>query len=119
MEIDSKPQALDNVDRADHAAGDRARGAEEGARPRHRASGWTRSRTKSPTCARNCNALTARWQKEKEVDQAIRETKAQIDEAKVQLEQAERRADLEAAARLRYGTLPELDKQLTRARSAR
>ncbi len=41
--------------------------------------------------------------------QAIRTIKTQIDEAKIQLDHAERRSDLEAAARLRYGTLPDLD----------
>src|SRR5690606_2066370 len=50
--------------------------------------------------------------------EGIREAKAKIDEAKVQLEQAERRADLEAAARLRYGTLPELEKQLAETEAA-
>ena len=59
------------------------------------------------------NALTARWQKEKEVIQGIRDIKAEIDDAKVQLEQAERNSDLEGAARLRYGTLPELEKALS------
>ena len=57
-------------------------------------------------------ALTARWQTEKEAIQGIREIKAQLDEARIQLEQAERMADLETAARLRYGTIPELEKQL-------
>jgi ATP-dependent Clp protease ATP-binding subunit ClpB len=58
------------------------------------------------------NALMARWQTEKTAIDSIREVKARIDEAKLQLEQAERRADLEGAARLRYGLLPELDKKL-------
>jgi len=38
--------------------------------------------------------------------------KEKIEQTKTQIEQAERRADLEAAARLRYGTLRELEKQL-------
>lgn len=58
------------------------------------------------------NALTAKWQQEKDVIQGIQVIKSQIDEAKVQLEQAERRGDLEGAARLRYGTLPDLEKAL-------
>ena len=56
--------------------------------------------------------LSARWQTEKDAIQSIRTIKTQIDEAKIQLEQAERRSDLEAAARLRYGTLRDLDQQL-------
>src|SRR5262249_23942809 len=42
----------------------------------------------------------------------IRETKQKIDEARIQIEQAERAADLERAARLRYGTLRELEAKL-------
>jgi ATP-dependent Clp protease ATP-binding subunit ClpB len=58
------------------------------------------------------DVLAARWQKEKDVIQSMRDIKTKIDEAKVELEQAERRNDLETAARLRYGTLPELEKEL-------
>jgi len=49
---------------------------------------------------------------EKEAIQGIRQTKERIEQTKVDIEQAERRADLEAAARLRYGTLRELEAQL-------
>lgn len=59
------------------------------------------------------NGLTARWQKEKEAIQSIRDIKTQLDDAKIELERAERRSDLETAARLRYGTLPELEKELS------
>jgi len=58
------------------------------------------------------SGLNARWQTEKEAIQAIRDIKSQMDDARIQLEQAERRSDLEAAARLRYGTLPELERDL-------
>jgi ATP-dependent Clp protease ATP-binding subunit ClpB len=57
-------------------------------------------------------ALKAHWQQEKEAIQALRETKEQIEQTKLEIEQAERRADLEAAARLRYGTMRELEEQL-------
>lgn len=57
-------------------------------------------------------AMRAHWQREKEAIQAIRATKSQIEETKTAIEQAERRADLEAAARLRYGTLRELENTL-------
>ena len=60
------------------------------------------------------NALNGRWQQEKQVIGGIRDIKTQMDEARIQLEQAERQGNLEAAARLRYGTLPELDKELHR-----
>jgi ATP-dependent Clp protease ATP-binding subunit ClpB len=56
--------------------------------------------------------LRAQWEREKKAIQAIRATKEQIEATKLEIEQAERRADLEAAARLRYGTLRELEEQL-------
>jgi ATP-dependent Clp protease ATP-binding subunit ClpB len=111
MEIDSKPLALETVERhimqleierealkkeRDKASQERLASLEgEIANLREETSG-----------------LSARWQTEKDAIQSIRTIKTQIDEAKIQLEQAERRSDLEAAARLRYGTLRDLDQQL-------
>ena len=57
-------------------------------------------------------ALRSHWQQEKEAIQAIRAAKERIEQTKLEIEQAERRADLEAAARLRYGTLRELMEEL-------
>ncbi|MCW7072039.1 MAG: ATP-dependent chaperone ClpB [Methanophagales archaeon] len=56
--------------------------------------------------------LKAKWQNEKEIIQRIREVKAKIDEAKLEEQQAERRGDLERVAKIRYGTLVELQKEL-------
>jgi ATP-dependent Clp protease ATP-binding subunit ClpB len=59
------------------------------------------------------NAMRARWETEKAAIDEIRGTKAAMDETKVHIDQAERIADLEVSARLRYGTLVELEKQLS------
>src|SRR5262249_31974881 len=56
--------------------------------------------------------LQARWQSEKAAIGSIREIKTKLDEARVKLEQAERRSDLETAARLRYGDIPQLEQRL-------
>jgi ATP-dependent Clp protease ATP-binding subunit ClpB len=56
--------------------------------------------------------LLARWQREKEHVERLRALRAKLDDAKAQEEQAERSGDLEAAARLRYGTVPEIQKQV-------
>ena len=56
--------------------------------------------------------LKARWQNEKEVIQLVRATKAKIDQAKLEEQQAERSGDLERVAQIRYGTLVELQKEL-------
>jgi ATP-dependent Clp protease ATP-binding subunit ClpB len=56
--------------------------------------------------------LTAHWQLEKENIDAIQTAKQDIEEARAQAERTERSGDLQAAAELRYGKLPELQQLL-------
>lgn len=60
-------------------------------------------------------SLELRWQQEKEVIDTIKDNTKQIDELKVQAEQAERTGDLQRTAEIRYGTIPELQKQIAKA----
>ena len=60
-------------------------------------------------------ALTAQWETEKKELDAVKEVRARIDARKIELEQAQRRGDLETAARIQYGELRDLDGQLKRA----
>jgi ATP-dependent Clp protease ATP-binding subunit ClpB len=57
--------------------------------------------------------LRTRWQNEKEPIEAIKEAKAQLAEANLEAERAERETDLERAAKLRYGQIPELEAQVS------
>ncbi len=56
--------------------------------------------------------LRTQWQKEKETVDAIRAIKAETETLKLKAAEAERRADYESAARLKYGDLAEADKKL-------
>src|SRR3954447_25201280 len=56
--------------------------------------------------------MRARWQAEKSAIDAIKEAKSRLDEAHHDLERAERAADLERAAKIKYGDIPELQKTL-------
>jgi ATP-dependent Clp protease ATP-binding subunit ClpB len=56
--------------------------------------------------------MKAHWQREKEGIQKIRGLKEKIEQARLEVEQTTRKGDLGAAAQLRYGTLPELEKEL-------
>jgi len=56
--------------------------------------------------------LTAQWENEKAAIEAIKSLKQQMDARQTELEDAQRRGDLERAARIRYGELPELEKKL-------
>ncbi len=111
MEIDSKPQELDAVDRQimqleierealkkekDKASKERLQVLEKELADLHEESAQ----------------LSARWGTEKEAIQVLRRTKEEIEATRISIEGAERRADLEEAARLRYGQLRELETQL-------
>jgi ATP-dependent Clp protease ATP-binding subunit ClpB len=62
--------------------------------------------------------MKAQWQKEKDAIQGIRETKERLEAAKGEVERAEREADLERAAKLRYSDIPELESKLAEYESA-
>ncbi|HEU0019939.1 MAG TPA: ATP-dependent chaperone ClpB [Thermoleophilaceae bacterium] len=61
------------------------------------------------------NAMNAEWQAEKEAIVAINEIREQLEEANREVERAERESDLQRAAELRYGTIPELEQKLADA----
>lgn len=58
------------------------------------------------------SAKKAQWQAEKEVIEGIRKINGEIDEARRQEEIAERAGDLDTVAKIRYGTIAELQKKL-------
>lgn len=58
------------------------------------------------------SALKAQWLKEKEVVQAGRKVKEEIDRLRTELEQAQRRGDFARAGEIQYGLIPELEKKL-------
>jgi ATP-dependent Clp protease ATP-binding subunit ClpB len=58
------------------------------------------------------DALKARWQSEKQTVARLRTLREQIEQTKVEIEQAERKYDLNRAAELKYGTLAGLERRL-------
>jgi len=58
------------------------------------------------------DSMRAQWQNEKQAIAAVRQLREQIEHARREMEAAERRYDLEKAAALKHGKLPELEKQL-------
>jgi ATP-dependent Clp protease ATP-binding subunit ClpB len=62
--------------------------------------------------------MRAQWEKEKQAIQGVRETKERLEQARVEAERAEREANLQRAAELRYGEIPELEKQLAEHEAA-
>lgn len=59
--------------------------------------------------------MKAKWQEEKKHIERIKAIKEEIDKVKIEIEDAERRYDLEKLSELKYGRLPQLKKELEEA----
>ena len=110
-EIDSKPQALDDVDRQvmQLEIEKQALKKEKDKASKER---LERLEKELANLREGQLQLMARWQTEKEAIAALRTVKEQLEQARQELERAERRNDYENAGRLRYGTLRELEARL-------
>ncbi len=62
--------------------------------------------------------LRAQWERERVKVEKLRSLRTQLDAARAEEERAERSGDLEAAARLRFGQIPELERELKKLPSA-
>jgi len=62
--------------------------------------------------------LTTSWNKEKDIKDKINKKKKELETKKFELEQAENKYDLETAARLRHGIIPEIEKELKELRES-
>jgi ATP-dependent Clp protease ATP-binding subunit ClpB len=116
MEIDSMPVELDEIERQIRQLEieRQALHKEQDAASRERLEALERNLAE---LNEQRNALRARWEREKEIIGRIRALKARIEEVRHEAEVAERAADFERAARLRYGESVELERQLDQART--
>jgi ATP-dependent Clp protease ATP-binding subunit ClpB len=62
--------------------------------------------------------MTEQWESEKQAIAGISQTREQLDAARIEMERAEREADLQRAAELRYGEIPELERKIAEYESA-
>lgn len=111
IEIDSLPQEIDELEREilQLQIERQALSRETDEKARERLADIER---KIADLREKSSAMKAKWQSEKEKIEKIRSIKEQIEEAKLELERAQNIGDLQRAAELRYGRIPELEKQL-------
>jgi ATP-dependent Clp protease ATP-binding subunit ClpB len=64
------------------------------------------------------DGMKAQWQREKELAQGADQVRERIVVAKTELDRAEREGDLERAAQLKYGEIPELERSLAEVEAA-
>lgn len=113
-EIDSKPQAIDEIDRAIMQL-EIERQALQKEKDKASQERLQKIERELANLQEEARALQSRWQAEKAAIQELRSIKEQINQTEVEIERAERENDLEKVARLRYGTLRELEGKLREA----
>ncbi|MEV5750081.1 ATP-dependent chaperone ClpB [Actinoallomurus sp. NPDC052308] len=117
MEIDSRPVEIDelqrSVDRLKMEELALEKESDEASKRR-----LERLRAELADKQESLNALNGRWEREKAGLNKVGELKKRIDDLRGQAERAQRDADLETSARLMYGEIPVLEKQLAEASEA-
>ncbi len=112
MEIESSPVEIDEVDRRIQQLEIEKQAL---SKEKDKASKARREAIESELAELNESSaeMRARWHAEKDAIEAIKGAKAQLEEAGREAERAERDQNLERAAELRYGEIPELEKTLS------
>ena len=117
MEVESKPEEIETLDRRIL----RLKIEREGLRRESDAASIDRLEHLEEELANleeQSHALTQRWQAEKDKIAGEAKLKEQLDQARIELDQAQRAGDLAKAGELSYGRIPQLEKQLAEAQSA-
>jgi ATP-dependent Clp protease ATP-binding subunit ClpB len=117
MEIDSMPIELDELERR------RIQLEIEREALRKETDEASRARLESleaelAELSEQAGAMKQRWEAEKSAIAAIRATKTELEGLQVRIDQAQRETDYETAAKLQYGTLPELQERLREQETA-
>ena len=117
MEVDSKPEELDALDRQilQMQIEAEALKKEEDSASRER---LEKLEKELANLQEQSAQMTAQWQGERDKLDAARKLKEALDQARAELDQAKRRGDLGRAGELSYGVIPDLERQLAEAENA-
>jgi len=114
MQVDSKPEELDEIDRRAIQLKIEAEALKKESDDASKARLETLSRELAELESRSAE-LTAIWKAEKDKLASATVVKEALEKARNELADAERRGDLARASEIKYGTLPELDQKLAEA----
>ncbi|MCA0274983.1 MAG: ATP-dependent chaperone ClpB [Proteobacteria bacterium] len=114
MEVDSKPEELDALDRQilQFQIEAEALKKEDDAASQDR---LEKLEKELADLQQKSAELTAKWQAERDSLEAARGLKEQLDQSRAELEQAKREGNFAKAGELQYGRIPELEKKLGEA----
>ena len=114
MQVDSKPEALDELDRRIIQLKIERVALQKETDPASRER-LQRLEAELAALEQEAAALTARWQAEKQKLASAQKLKEELERARLELEQAQRRGDWAKAGELTYGVIPQLERQLAEA----
>jgi len=114
IEIDSMPEELDMLERQKLQLGIEL----EALKSENAAEKIKNVEKLLKDVSQKADALKAQWEREKSSLKGEVGIKSEIEKIKLEIENAEREANLELAAKLKYGKLPELEKELYEAANA-
>ncbi len=111
IEIDSLPQEIDQLEREiiQLEIERQALQREEDAKSKSR---LKEIEQRIADLKEKSSGMKAQWQSEKEVIERMRTAKAELEQLKLQLDQARNAGDLGRASEIQYGKIPELEQQL-------
>jgi ATP-dependent Clp protease ATP-binding subunit ClpB len=114
MEVDSKPEELDALDRdiLQKQIEAEALKKEDDAASKDRLEVLERELAE---LQQRSAEMTTTWQSERDKLEAARQIKESLDRARIELETAKRNGDFASAGRLQYGDIPELERKLAEA----
>ena len=114
MEVDSKPEELDALDRdiLQKQIEAEALKKEDDAASKDR---LVKLEKDLAELQERSSEMTAQWQSERDKLESARNLKERLDHARAELDQAKRAGDLAKAGELSYGVIPQLEKQLAEA----
>jgi ATP-dependent Clp protease ATP-binding subunit ClpB len=111
IEIDSMPQEIDEVERRIMQL-DIERTALVKEKDKTAVERRTAIERELAELREKSSGMKAQWQKEKETLGAVGKIKQEIEQARVEAEQASRAGDLQKAAEITYGKIPQLEQQM-------
>ena len=111
MEIDSKPAEVDAVERRVRQL-EIEREALKKEKDKASKERLAKVEAEIADLGEQLHTLTAHWESEKALLKDIQDIQAAVDNANLELQRAQREGNLERAAELRYGTLPQLQRDL-------
>jgi ATP-dependent Clp protease ATP-binding subunit ClpB len=116
MQVDSKPEELDELDRRllQLKIEREALKREEDAASRDR---LERLERELSDLQERSDAMTTAWRNEKERLQGAQKLKEKLDQARSEVEVAQRRGDLGRASELLYGVIPQLEREIAASQS--